>query len=172
MCTSILRLYLSLRRIFSWAFISAGVLSTTHMMRQIVPSLLAALICVAFAPASYASGVAESTEISKLISQNEDTYITPNDLAFFLTTHNYDATPKDGYVQVRSTVRSTRSCPTGQTPEWPTCQLSISTTHLLPGRLVSSSSQPSFLSSSGNLLTFTHALSQNHFILAIKLKGN
>ena len=71
------------------------------MMRQIVPSLLAALICVAFAPASYASGVAESTELSKLISQNEDIYITPNDLAFFLATHNYDATPKDGYVQVK-----------------------------------------------------------------------
>ena len=71
------------------------------MVRQIVPSLLAALICVAFAPASYASGVAESTELSKLISQNEDTYITPNDLAFFLATHNYDATPKDGYVQVK-----------------------------------------------------------------------
>jgi len=27
--------------------------------------------------------------------------MTPNDLAFFLATHNYDATPKDGYVQVK-----------------------------------------------------------------------
>jgi hypothetical protein len=71
------------------------------MMRQIVPSLLAALVFVAFAPASYASGVADSTELSKLILQNEDTKMTPNDLAFFLATHNYDATPKDGYVQVK-----------------------------------------------------------------------
>ena len=71
------------------------------MTRQIVPSLLAALIFIAFEPASYASGVAESTELSKLISQNEDTHMTPNDLAFFLATHNYDATPKDGYVQVK-----------------------------------------------------------------------
>jgi hypothetical protein len=71
------------------------------MMRQIVPSLLAALICLAFVPASYASGAAEITELSKLISQNEDIQITPNDLAFFLVTHNYDATPKDGYVQVK-----------------------------------------------------------------------
>lgn len=27
--------------------------------------------------------------------------MTPNDLAFFLATHNFDATPKDGYVQVK-----------------------------------------------------------------------
>jgi hypothetical protein len=27
--------------------------------------------------------------------------MTPNDLAFFLATHNYDATPKNGYVQVK-----------------------------------------------------------------------
>jgi hypothetical protein len=71
------------------------------MMRQIVPSLLAALVCFAFVPASYASGAAESTELSKLLSQSEEIYMTPNDLAFFLATHNYDATPKDGYVQVK-----------------------------------------------------------------------
>jgi hypothetical protein len=71
------------------------------IMRQIVSSLLATLICVGFVPASYASGAEESTELSKLISQNEDTHMTPNDLAFFLVTHNYDATPKDGYVQVK-----------------------------------------------------------------------
>jgi hypothetical protein len=71
------------------------------MMKQIIPSLIAALICVVFAPASYASGAAENTELSKLISHNEDIYTTTNDLAFFLATHNYDATPKDGYVQLK-----------------------------------------------------------------------
>ena len=71
------------------------------MTRQIVPYLLAALVCVAFAPTSFASGVADSKELTKLISQNCDTRMTPNDLAFFLATHNYDATPKDGYVQVK-----------------------------------------------------------------------
>ena len=70
------------------------------MMRQIVSYLLAVLVCVAFAPASYASGVAESAELSKLISQNYDARMTPNDLAFFLATHNYNATPKESYVQV------------------------------------------------------------------------
>jgi hypothetical protein len=71
------------------------------MMRQIVPYMLTALVCVAFAPTSYASVAAENTELSKLIAQTEDTRITPDDLAFFLATHNYDATPKDGYVQVK-----------------------------------------------------------------------
>jgi len=71
------------------------------MMRQIVPYLLAALVCAAFAPASYASGVADCKEMTKLISQSGDARMTPNDLAFFLATHNYDATPKDGYVQVK-----------------------------------------------------------------------
>ena len=71
------------------------------MMRQIVPYVLAALVCAAFAPASYASGVADSKEMTKLISQNCDARMMPNDLAFFLATHNYDATPKDGYVQVK-----------------------------------------------------------------------
>ena len=71
------------------------------MMRQIVPYLLAALVCAAFAPASYASGVADCKEMTKLISQSCDARMTPNDLAFFLATHNYDATPKDGYVQVK-----------------------------------------------------------------------
>ena len=86
------------------------------MVRQIVPSLLAALICVAFAPVSYASGVAESTELSKLISMNEDTCITPNDLAFFLATHNYDATPEDGYVQVKIDGTVYKVVPNGANP--------------------------------------------------------
>ena len=67
-------------------------------MRQIVPYLLAALVCVAFAPTSFASGVADSKELTKLVSQSNDARMTPNDLAFFLATHNFDATPKDGYT--------------------------------------------------------------------------
>ncbi len=86
------------------------------MMRQIKPSLLAALICVAFAPTYVASGAAESTELSKLISQNEDTYMTPNDLAFFLASHNYDATPKDGYVQVMINSTIFKVVPNGANP--------------------------------------------------------
>jgi hypothetical protein len=86
------------------------------MMRQLVPILLAALICVAFAPMSYASGVADSTELSKLISQSGDTNMTPNDLAFFLATHNYNATPKNGDVQVKISGTSYKVVPYGSQP--------------------------------------------------------
>jgi hypothetical protein len=86
------------------------------MMRQIILSLIAALICMAYMPASNASGAAGSTELTKLISQNEDTYITPNDLAFFLATHNYDAAPKDGYVQVKIEGTIYKAIPNGAHP--------------------------------------------------------
>lgn len=86
------------------------------MMRQIVPYLLVALVSVAFAPASYASGVADSKELTKLISQSCDARMTPNDLAFFLATHNYDATPKSGYVQVKIDGTIFKVMPNGTNP--------------------------------------------------------
>jgi len=71
------------------------------MMRQIVSYLLAALTCIVFVSANPAFGaVAENRDLTELISQYQDTHMTVEDLAFFLATHNYNATPKDGYVQV------------------------------------------------------------------------
>jgi hypothetical protein len=58
-------------------------------------------VCAAFAPASYASGVADSKELTNLISRSCDAHLTPNDLVFFLATHNFDAIPKDGYIQLK-----------------------------------------------------------------------
>jgi hypothetical protein len=64
--------------------------------------LIAALVSVIlFESAGQASGASDNTELLKLISQNEDPHMTSNDLAFFLATHNFDATPKDGYVEVK-----------------------------------------------------------------------
>ena len=71
------------------------------MIRQIVASLIVVLASLAFAPAGFASGSADSFELSKLISQNEDARMNAEDLAFFLAPHNYDATPKDGFVHVK-----------------------------------------------------------------------
>ena len=71
------------------------------MMRQIVSYLIAALTCTVFVSAYPAFGaVAENNDLTKVISQYQDTHMTVEDLAFFLATHNYNATPKDGYVQV------------------------------------------------------------------------
>ena len=71
------------------------------MMRQIVSYLMTALTFTLFVSANPAFGaVAENHDLTELISQYHDTHMTVEDLAFFLATHNYDATPKVGYVQV------------------------------------------------------------------------
>jgi hypothetical protein len=71
------------------------------MMRQIVSYLIAALTCTEFVTACPAFGaVAENNDLTKVISQFHDTHMTIEDLAFHLATHNYNATPQDGYVQV------------------------------------------------------------------------
>ena len=71
------------------------------MMRQIVSYLMAALICIVFVSANPAIGAAaENCDLTEVISQFYDTHMTVEDLAFFLATHNFNATPKEGYVQV------------------------------------------------------------------------
>lgn len=71
------------------------------MMRQIVSYLMTALTFTLFVSANPAFGaVAENHDLTELISQYHDTHMTVEDLAFFLATHNYNATPKEGYVQV------------------------------------------------------------------------
>jgi len=86
------------------------------MIRQIVASLIVVLAPLAFAPAGFASGSADSFDLSKLISQNEDARMTAEDLAFFLATHNYDATPKDGFVQVEIDDTIYKLVPNGTAP--------------------------------------------------------
>jgi hypothetical protein len=71
------------------------------MMRQIESYLIVALTCAVIVTACPAFGaVAENQNLKEVISQCHDNHMTVEDLAFFLATHNYNATPKDGYVQV------------------------------------------------------------------------
>ena len=71
------------------------------MMRQIVSYLTAAFICISSVSASPAFGaVAENRDLAEVISQYPDNHMTVEDLAFFLATHNYNATPKEDYVQI------------------------------------------------------------------------
>jgi hypothetical protein len=86
------------------------------LMRQIVASLIIALACVAFAPSSLASGASQCAQLSELISQNEDVRMTAEDLAFFLAMHNYDATPKEGFVQVKMDGTVCNLMPNGAAP--------------------------------------------------------
>ena len=51
--------------------------------------------------ASISTGIADKSELMKLITENEDPLINVNDLAFLLVTHNFDAVPKKDFVEVR-----------------------------------------------------------------------
>jgi len=86
------------------------------MMRQIVTSSIGALVFVAYPPASYASEAAANTALWELITQNEDAQMSAGDLAFFLVTHNYDATPNEGLVQVKMDGAICNLVPNGVAP--------------------------------------------------------
>ena len=86
------------------------------MMRQIVSYLIAALTCIVVVSANPAFGaVAENRDLKELISHYHDTHMTVIDLAFFLATHNYNATPKEGYVQVIVECTTYRAVPNSTT---------------------------------------------------------
>ena len=87
------------------------------MMRQIVMYLITALTCMVFVSANPAFGaVSENSDLVKLVSQYHDNHMTVNDLAFFLATHNFDATPKDSYVQVKIDGTIYKVVPNGTNP--------------------------------------------------------
>jgi hypothetical protein len=70
------------------------------MKRPSAICLIAALILALFAIS--ASGASdEYSALMKLIADNEDVCMDAMDLAFLLATHNFDATPEDGYVIVK-----------------------------------------------------------------------
>ena len=57
--------------------------------------------CILMAVMNTASAMGEDiSDLKKLISGNEDTRMDTQDLAFFLATHNYNAVPRDGYVEL------------------------------------------------------------------------
>jgi hypothetical protein len=87
------------------------------MMRQIETYLIAALSCIIFVSANPAFGaVTENPDLAKLVSQYHDPHMTVNDLAFFLATHNFDATPNEGYVQVKIDGTIYKVMPNGMNP--------------------------------------------------------
>ncbi|MGD0950991.1 MAG: hypothetical protein ABR985_01105 [Methanotrichaceae archaeon] len=86
------------------------------MMRLIVSYLIAAITWVIFVSANPAFGaVAENQNLKVAISQYQDTHMTVIDLAFFLATHNYNAIPKDGYVQITIDGTVYRAVPNSET---------------------------------------------------------
>ena len=71
-------------------------------MRWVTKYLLAITVaCILMAVMNTASAMGEDiSDLKKLISNNEDMRINSQDLAFFLATHDYNAAPRDGYVEL------------------------------------------------------------------------
>ncbi len=82
-----------------------------HLYLVVIFVLLAFL---SIAPIS--TGVADKSELMKLITENEDPLINVNDLAFLLVTHNFDAVPKKDFVEVRLNKTVFKLVPNGPYP--------------------------------------------------------
>ena len=82
-----------------------------HLCLVVIFVLLAFL---SIAPIS--TGVADKSELMKLILGSEDPLINVNDLAFLLVTHDFDAMPKGDYVEVRLNNTIYKLVPNGRYP--------------------------------------------------------
>jgi hypothetical protein len=58
----------------------------------------------------------DMSELKQLVSSYDDPKMTAQDLAFYLVTHNYDATPKDGYVELQLDGENYKLVPNGEAP--------------------------------------------------------
>ncbi len=78
-------------------------------------ALMAGLMMLSLSAASDASD--DIQNLKKVISTSNDPKMNIQDLAFFLATHNYDARPLDGYVELRLTGRVYKVTPSGDEPK-------------------------------------------------------
>ena len=78
-------------------------------------AIMAACILMAFINTAFAMGE-DISDLKKLISGNEDTRTNAQDLAFFLATHNYNAMPRDGYVELNLDGIICKLIPNGEKP--------------------------------------------------------
>jgi len=89
-------------------------------MKKVV-LIIAALAMIGFAAASpSAAASSSSNDISNIkivISASNDPKMNVQDLAFFLATHNYDTTPKEGYVELDLNGHVYKVTPNGDNPE-------------------------------------------------------
>lgn len=76
-------------------------LDKNHLYPAAACVLLISLCITVLSSAVLPSATADSAELMKLLVENEDPLVSANDLAYFLVIHDYDARPKDDYVEVR-----------------------------------------------------------------------
>ncbi len=73
-------------------------------------------MCLAMASIVASASDDDISNIQTLISSFDDPLMTTYDLAFYLATHGYDATPKDGYVRLVLKGSNYNLIPNGEMP--------------------------------------------------------
>jgi hypothetical protein len=81
-------------------------------MRWMNAIIMACIIMISLNTASALGG--GISDLTKLISTNEDTHMNSKDLAFFLATHNYNAMPRDSYVELNLNGEICKLIPNGE----------------------------------------------------------
>ena len=89
----------------------ARVINSKIWVRFIIPIF----ILIGLLHTAHASGN-DISELRERLFSFEDSKITVQDLAFYLVTHNYDALPRDGYVELQLDGQSYRLVPNGNAP--------------------------------------------------------
>ena len=89
----------------------ARVINSKIWVRFIIPIF----ILIGLLHTALASGN-DISELRASVLSFEDSKITVQDLAFYLVTHNYDAVPRDGYVELLLDGESYRLVPNGKAP--------------------------------------------------------
>ena len=86
-------------------------------MKEIHLYLVVIFVLLAFLSiAPISTGIADKSELTKLILGDEDPLINMNDLAFLLVTHDLEAMPKGDYVEVRLNNTIYKLVPNGPYP--------------------------------------------------------
>lgn len=85
-----------------------------HLVAICIPLIL--LCIIALSSAVLPQGEDESSKLMELISENEDTLVDVNDLAYFLVIHDFDARPEDDYVEVYLEGAVYKLVPNGSNP--------------------------------------------------------
>jgi len=80
------------------------------------PLILAVILglCITLSFTALSSIAIDYSALIKLISQVEDPRMDVGDLAFFLATHDFDAVPKEDYVEVHINGTVYKLVPNGQ----------------------------------------------------------
>lgn len=80
--------------------------------------LIRIFICLMIMGSSFISQAQadDLTQLQGLVTSFEDPKMSADDLAFYLITHNYNARPMDGYVQVQLNGAQYRLVPNGDGP--------------------------------------------------------